>query len=231
MCKPKKGSEPNGQHALWLCGYIEDVPKVIKGITYKNWFIMQESYGITRGYKGYLFVPYEAFTDGDWHGFYSNDQYIKSLHTFEINANIKYSSFHAYNKVDFPYKNIELTIGSKAVKVDEKAELLIYPAIVEQGTTLVPFRFLCEALGYSVSYYAKEQCITAFSQIYNQLITMYVGNKRIKSQCKGIEKMVESLVEPKVIDGVTLIPLRVFAELTGAVVDYYKETKKIIIRV
>ena len=113
-------------------------------VTYKNWFIMQESYGTTRGYKGYLFVPYEAFTE-KWTGLYSVDTYIKSLHAFELDSNlIKYAHFHDKNRVDFPCTTIELKVGSKNVQVNKVEQVMDYPATVEQGTTLVPFRFLCE---------------------------------------------------------------------------------------
>ncbi len=119
VVKPAKGSEPNGLHAIWICGYIEDMPKTINGVTYKNWFIMQESYGTTRGYKGYLFVSYEAFTE-KWTGLYSVDTYIKSVHTFELDSKlIKYPNFHNSNRIDFPCTTIELKVGSKSVQVNK----------------------------------------------------------------------------------------------------------------
>ena len=230
VVKPAKGSEPNGLHAIWICGYIEDMPKTINGVTYKNWFIMQESYGTTRGYKGYLFVPYEAFTE-KWTGLYSVDTYIKSLHTFELDLNlIKYPNFHHNNQVDFPCTTIELKVGSKNVQVNNVDQVIDYPATVEQGTTLVPFRFLCEALGYTVRYSNLDKVITAYSKMHNQFITMQVGNNVIKSEQGGKVTHVKMPVPVKVVSGYTLIPLRAFAELTGAKVDYNAVDKRITVR-
>lgn len=229
VVKPAKGSIPSGTHAVWICGYIEDMSKCINGITYKNWIIMQESYGTTRGNKGYLFVPYEAFTE-KWTGLYSVDMYIKKIYTFKINQKMLYFKFHDNNQVDFPYTMIQLNIGSRMVKIDEATKQIDYPAIIEQDTTLVPFRFLCETLGYTVRYSAVDKVITAYSKLHNQLITMIVGSNEIKSSQGGREIQVKTLIPVKVVEGYTLIPLRAFAELTGAKVDYIQETKVIVVR-
>ena len=105
-----------------------------------------------------------------------------------------------------------------------------YPATVEQGTTLVPFRFLCETLGYTVRYSSLDKVITAYSKMHNQLITMQVGSNVIKSEQGGKVTQVKIPVPVKVVSGYTLIPLRAFAELTGAKVDYNEETKRITVR-
>lgn len=222
VLKPEKGSEPDGLHAIWLAGYIENSPKTVKGQTYSNWFILQESYGSTRGYKGYLFVPYEAFTE-DWTGYYSADKYIKSVHTFVMDDNaVKYPTYHDNNPVVFPRKTIELTINSKNALVEGVSKKLDYPPIEENGTTLVPFRFLCESLEYTVRYESDTKTITAYSQMRNQLITMKVGSVDITSQKGGTTTQIKSPVKVKQVDGYTLIPLRAFSELTGAKVDYNK---------
>ena len=229
VVKPAKGTEPDGLHAIWICGYIEDRPKTINGVTYKNWFIMQESYGTTRGYKGYLFVPYEAFTE-KWTGLYSVDTYIKSVHTFELDHPVPYPNFHHKNQVDFPCTTIELKVGSKNVQVNKVEQVIDYPAIVEQGITLVPFRFLCETLGYIVRYSSLDKVITAYSKMHNQLITMKVGSNVIKSEQGGKVTHVKTPVSVKVVSGYTLIPLRGFVELTGATVEYNEANKRITVR-
>lgn len=229
VVKPKKGSQPNGLHAIWLCGFIENMTKCINGVTYKNWFVLQESYGVTRGHKGYLFVPYEAFTD-KWTGYYSADTYIKSIHTFDVGMSYKYPNINDNNQVDFPCTTIELKVGSKNVQVNKIEKVIDYPVTVEQGTTLVPFRFLCEMLGYTVRYSSADKLITAYSKMHNQLITMQVGSHVIKSEQGGKVTNVKTPIPVKVVSGYTLIPLRAFAELTGAKVDYNAVDKRITVR-
>ncbi|MBU3811242.1 MAG: copper amine oxidase N-terminal domain-containing protein [Candidatus Niameybacter stercoravium] len=109
--------------------------------------------------------------------------YIKSLHTFELDSKlIKYLNFHNSNRIEFPCTTIELKVGSKNVQVNKVEKVIDYPATVERGTTLVPFRFLCETLGYTVRYSSLDKVITAYSKMHNQLITMQVGSNVIKSE-------------------------------------------------
>lgn len=225
--KPEKGSSPDGRHAIWLCGYIEGVKQTVDGKTYENWFILQESYGNTRGYKGYLFVPYEAFTE-KWTGLYSAETYIDDVFTFKTEG-YKYPTFHDNNTVIFPRKKLTFIVNKKQCEVDGNFKTLSYPPIVENGTTLVPFRFLCENLGYSVRYDSVTKTISAFSKNRSQNIIMTVGSKVIKSSKCGKETTITSSVPVKVVQGNTLIPLRAFSELTEAVVEYLPKDKKIII--
>ncbi|MDU6361858.1 MAG: copper amine oxidase N-terminal domain-containing protein, partial [Clostridiales bacterium] len=157
--------------------------------------------------------------------------YIKSVHAFELDSNlIKYPHFHDKNRVDFPCTTIELKVGSKNVQVNKVEQVMDYPATVEQGTTLVPFRFLCETLEYTVRYSSLDKVITAYSKMHNQLITMQVGSNMIKSEQGSKVTHVKTPIPVKVISGYTLIPLRAFAELTGAKVDYNEATKRITVR-
>lgn len=223
--KPEKGSEPNGLHAIYLCGYIEGVKQTINGKTYENWFILQESYGNTRGHKGYLFVPYEAFTES-WTGLYSSDKYIKSAYTFK-NSNYKYPDFHNKNDVVFPRRKMTFYVGKKDCFVDGvKKQLSCVPTVIN-GTTMIPFRFLCENLGYSVNYNSEQKEISAFDKNRSQHIVMKVGSNEIKSQQAGETVVVKSSVPVKVINGNTMIPLRAFSEITKADVIYISKDKKI----
>ena len=66
--------------------------------------------------------------------------------------------------------------------------------------------------------------------MHNQLITMQVGSNMIKSEQGSKVTHVKTPIPVKVISGYTLIPLRAFAELTGAKVDYNAGDKRITVR-
>lgn len=71
-----------------------------------------------------------------------------------------------------PYKNqvrinkgnteILFTIGSKTALVDGKKVSLLEPAQIIKGRTLIPLRFVSEALGYKVKWYGDERKIVIY---------------------------------------------------------------------
>jgi hypothetical protein len=56
--------------------------------------------------------------------------------------------------------NIQLTINSKVALVNGKQVTLDVPAQIVKGSTVVPLRFVTEALGCEVGWESKAQIIT-----------------------------------------------------------------------
>ena len=221
--KPKKGSEPKGVHAIYLCGYIEGLEQTINGKTYEDWFVLQESYGKNRGFDGYLFVPYEAFSEA-WTGLYTVDKYIRECYTFK-NENYKYQDYHKNNKINFPRNKVVLDLSKNCMYVNGKKEKCFVKVL--SGNTLVPFKQLCNALGYSVRYDSENKSIYAYNKNRNQNITMKVGSNIIKSQQSGITHEIISNTNVQIIDGYTMIPLRSFCDITKSK-TYYNSSNKTI---
>jgi hypothetical protein len=105
----------------------------------------------------------------------------------------------------------------------------VEPQIIE-GSTLVPLRKIFEELGAKVAWNQELQTVTASKS--NTLITYTIGNDYYiigdKKQ-KEIGKNVNISVAGRLIDGITLVPLRFVAEALGATVGWDETSRTITI--
>ena len=93
--------------------------------------------------------------------------------------------------------------------------------IVQNERTMVPIRFVAEALGYDVDW--NEQDNTAV--IDDGKIILYIGTN--KAKINGKSKTLD--VASTVVHNRTMVPLRVIAETLDCSVDWIGETKTILI--
>ncbi len=93
--------------------------------------------------------------------------------------------------------------------------------IIQNERTLVPIRFVAEALGYDVDW--NEQDNTAV--IEDGKIILYIGTNKAKINGKSVTLDVASTV----VRDRTMVPLRVIAETLDCSVDWIGETKTILI--
>lgn len=120
-------------------------------------------------------------------------------------------------------KEIILTIGSRTAMVEGKSASLPAAPFLVAGTAMLPFRFLGEALGAKVSYEAATKTVT-YEQ-GDQLIRLQIDS--LKAVVNGRE--VSLNVAPRLINGVTFVPLRFVSENLGAEVTWDGASQKIII--
>ncbi|MFD0714087.1 stalk domain-containing protein [Paenibacillus sp. GCM10027626] len=96
------------------------------------------------------------------------------------------------------------------------------------GTTMVPFRAIAEALRIDVKWDSRTQTITANKMINGQLkkITLRLGDKQatVSGQKVGL------LVAPLAKEGTTLIPLQFFSTQFGAKVSWNQQSRTISIQ-
>lgn len=101
--------------------------------------------------------------------------------------------------------------------------------IIKDGRTLVPFRAIFEAMGLTVTWDSDTLSATA----YNDDITigLQIGNNSavLSSNYYGsIDVFLD--VEPQIINGSTLIPVRFVGESSGADVSWLASTKTVVIK-
>lgn len=118
---------------------------------------------------------------------------------------------------------VELQIGSKSAYINGIRKDLDVPPFIENGRTLVPFRFIGEALGASVNWIAEEK--KAIYELNEVKVEIIIGNKTAYVNGKPITLE----VPPKISNGRTFVPLRFVSEALGASVIWEAETKRIII--
>jgi hypothetical protein len=118
---------------------------------------------------------------------------------------------------------IELQLGSKSGYVNQKRVELDVAPFTENGRTLVPFRFIGEALGAKVTWFQElKKAIYELGGVKVEIIigsqSAFVNGKEIKLD-----------VSPKISNGRTFVPIRFVSEALGASVIWEASTKKIII--
>lgn len=225
-----KATSTIGRHAIYVCGYDNYMEKEYDGKKYKGFFILQESYGSNGRSKGFVYMPYEFITR-DVGGLYSVDRLVDDVYYLELNkSDIKYPRFHDKNSLPNIEKQSILWIDKKVAIVDGIEHKLPYPPTIINGRTLVPFRFLFETVfGAGVYFDAQNKSIRAFSSDPNYVIRMSVSSKVVTKEAYGIKQEFTSEVPPTIINGNTLIPLRLISEIMGCKVDFDSKEKKITI--
>lgn len=95
--------------------------------------------------------------------------------------------------------------------------------VVHNGTTMVPFRSIFEALGLSVSWDASTQKVTGKNGKVE--ISFIIGQS--KAYVNGVEKALT--VAPFIYNDYTLVPVRFIAEATGYIVKWDEKNNRVII--
>lgn len=97
------------------------------------------------------------------------------------------------------------------------------PPQIKNGTTLVPFRPLFEALGMDVEWNSGQQLVTGKNN--DTTISLVIGEKRgtVNSQTYTLNEAAT------IVNGYTLVPLRFIGEATGAFVAWDPYNREISI--
>jgi len=118
---------------------------------------------------------------------------------------------------------IELQLGSKSAYVNQKRTELDVAPFTENGRTLVPFRFIGEALGAKVTWLQESK--KAIYELSGIKVEISIGN--LIALVNGKEIKLD--VAPKISSGRTFVPIRFVSEALGASVIWEASTKKILI--
>ena len=117
------------------------------------------------------------------------------------------------NKSNAP-SEIKIMVSGKEIKPET-------PAYIENGRTMVPLRFISEALGEKVDWNAETKSVI----IGDNKAVLAIGSKEIDANGKKI-----TIDSPAVIkNSRTFVPLRAISEILGAKVDWDGATKTVSI--
>ena len=98
------------------------------------------------------------------------------------------------------------------------------PPIIEDGSTLVPMRFLFEQMGADVEWDGKTQ--TATATIDNKAVTFSIDNVNARINNKPAKMDVPA----RLVNGKTMVPLRFLSENMGYDVDWDADSRTAIIK-
>ncbi|NPV92661.1 MAG: copper amine oxidase N-terminal domain-containing protein [Firmicutes bacterium] len=118
---------------------------------------------------------------------------------------------------------IILQIGNPNVQVNGVTKVIDAPATIVNGRTMVPLRFLVEAMGGTVNWDAVERMITL--NVKNTEILLWLDSTR--TLVNGQEKFTD--VPPQIINERTMVPLRFILENLNCQVNWESSTKTVTI--
>jgi putative multiple sugar transport system substrate-binding protein len=121
---------------------------------------------------------------------------------------------------------VQITVGSTKATINGKEVVLDQPPIIENGRTLVPFRFLGEAIGAQIAWNPVNKMV---SYAYgNVSIVLIIGSTT--AVVNG--KQVTLDVAPKILPtGRTVVPIRFVTENIGAKVEWNATTRMVTVTV
>ncbi|WP_207727050.1 stalk domain-containing protein [Anaerosolibacter carboniphilus] len=139
-------------------------------------------------------------------GFIGNVHYVKadSLNSITLQLDSPYITVNGVQKEIVPGKQVK--------------------PVVYYGRTLIPIKPVIEGLGGTVSWDGKEQRITITHK--ENTVILWIGKK--EAQINKYKKELE--IEPRIIDGYTMVPFRFVAENLRCSVGWNEKAKTIIIR-
>ncbi|MDO4773105.1 MAG: stalk domain-containing protein [Bacillota bacterium] len=112
---------------------------------------------------------------------------------------------------------IDIMVNGKMVETD------VEPYIAE-GRTMVPARFISEALGLKVEWDEATKTVSVGEG--DAIVKLVIDSKKVT---KADGTVVEIDVPAVIKDGRTMVPVRAISELFGAKVDWNNETRTVII--
>ncbi|MBS3975446.1 MAG: hypothetical protein KGZ75_01745 [Syntrophomonadaceae bacterium] len=119
---------------------------------------------------------------------------------------------------------IFLTIGRPTAFVGQTAHTLdAAPFLTQQGRTMLPFRFLGEALGAQVGWDQATQAVTY--RLRGREVVLVIGEPLAKVNGKPVSLE----VAPQLVNGRTMVPLRAVGELLGARFEWQEATQTVIV--
>ncbi|KAE8558054.1 hypothetical protein J2W97_001525 [Paenibacillus jamilae] len=130
------------------------------------------------------------------------------------------SNLDSYKKLDVLLSKAGRSSGMKLFVNGEKYDA---KPINRNGTTLVPFRTASEALNAKVSWDPKEKAVTVSRNGVSVKLFVNSAKAYINGQPYSIEQ------PASIVDGTTMVPVRVIGEALGANVKWEPESQSVVV--
>ena len=122
------------------------------------------------------------------------------------------------------YDRLDEMKNSPYVVLNNKILGFDVPPIIEDGSTLVPMRFLFEQMGADVEWDSETQ--TATATLDNKAVTFSIDNVNARINNKSAKMDVPA----RLVNGKTMVPLRFLSENMGYDVDWDADSRTAIVR-
>ncbi|EHS55574.1 fibronectin type III domain-containing protein [Paenibacillus sp. Aloe-11] len=140
------------------------------------------------------------------------------------------TSSNSNNAVSSYSTSFTLTPGAKAAYVDGRATTMAQAPRIINGVTMVPLRFISERVGYQVNYDKATKKIIMNRPTDGKQVVLQIKNTTLAVyELNNSRNYSTNITAPIIVNGSTLVPLRVISELSGYQVNYNTASKQITI--
>nr|WP_245247356.1 MULTISPECIES: stalk domain-containing protein [unclassified Paenibacillus] len=122
------------------------------------------------------------------------------------------------------FNSISLTINKIAVTVNGKGMTLEQAPVIEKGNTLIPIRFVTDALGGTVRWDDAERKVTVIRG--GKMIDLWIDNPDLIVN----GQRVTAEVPPVIRNNLTMVPLRILSENLGWKVTWNEKTRQVTLQ-
>lgn len=122
---------------------------------------------------------------------------------------------------DASAKVIEMTIDKKQYSINSEKQKMDTVPFIKDSRTLVPVRFVAEAIGAQVEWNEEEQLVKITNG--ENVLTLKIGENSYNLNGKDLEMDTQSIIK----DSRTFIPIRFVAEALGLNVEYNDSTRTV----
>ncbi|WP_342417824.1 fibronectin type III domain-containing protein [Paenibacillus sp. FSL R10-2782] len=153
-----------------------------------------------------------------------------STGTSSATSNSSTASSYSNNAFSSYSTSFTLTPGATSAYVDGRTTTMAQAPRIINGVTMVPLRFIGERVGYQVNYDKGTKKIIMNRLTDGKQVVLQVKNSTLAVyELNNSRNYSTNITAPVIINGHTLVPLRVISELSGYQVNYNAVSKQITI--
>src|SRR6056297_589016 len=118
-------------------------------------------------------------------------------------------------------------IGDENVLSGNIRKVLEVPPFIQNGRTMLPFRFIGEELGAEIEWYPEERKVEYI--LDENVIELWIGENTAKLNGEDVMLDEDPSIIPFIKNSKTVVPIRFISESLGFEVTWNEETKEIMI--
>ena len=186
-------------------------------------FYFQNQDGINTMYlKEQFFIPLAIEDSGDC------DDTDPERKPFEEDTDFNDSDSDADGIDDvMESSNLIFKIGDENVLSGNIRKVLEVPPFIQNGRTMLPFRFIGEELGAEIEWYPEERKVEYI--LDENVIELWIGENTAKLNGEDVMLDEDPSIRPFIKNSRTVVPIRFISEALGFEVTWNEETKEIMI--
>jgi len=123
--------------------------------------------------------------------------------------------------------NLIFKIGDENVLSGNIRKVLEVPPFIQNGRTMLPFRFIGEELGAEIEWYPEERKVEYI--LDENVIELWIGENTAKLNGEDVMLDEDPSIRPFIKNSRTVVPIRFISEALGFEVTWNEETKEIMI--